>query len=77
MRPDGRTRILFIPDLAPSFRGALRQMIKVEEAAAREALLAAVQELGESPMFRPLPIARPKNWRPWHKHTLPTRKGKR
>lgn len=74
MEPDGTTRIVFIPYL-PTFKYALRAAVQREEAEALKALLAKVQEIGEAPTFDiPLPPPRPKNWRPWHQHTLPNRR---
>lgn len=74
MEPDGGTRLAYIPYL-PSLRYALQAAVQQEEAAARKALIAKVEELGEAPTFEiPLPEAKPKNWRPWHEHTLPNRK---
>lgn len=46
-----------------------------DTAAGIRALAAALKELGETPMFDiPLRVPAPKNWRPWHKHTLPSRR---
>lgn len=74
MEPDGTTRIIFLPYL-PAFRRAIRAAAEREEAAAIKALLATVEELGETPTFTiPFQPPRPKNWRPWHKHTLPNRR---
>lgn len=59
MEPDGRTRIAYVPDTA----AGIRQLAE------------ALKTLGSAPMFdiplRPLP---PSNERPWHKHTLPSRR---
>lgn len=59
MQPDGRTKIIYTPDTAAGIRAAI----------------AALKELGEAPTFDiPLRVPPPKNWRPWHKHTLPKRR---
>lgn len=59
MEPDGRTRIAYVPDTAAGIRSAL----------------AAIKELAEAPTFDiPLRFQPPSNERPWHKHTLPSRR---
>lgn len=59
MEPDGRTRIVYTPDTAAGIRAAL----------------AKLKELGEAPMFDiGLRVPPPSNERPWHKHTLPSRR---
>ncbi len=61
MEPDGTTKISFYPDPGDDYW---------------QKLSGYVRELGETPTFRlpPLPPPRPKNWRPWHEHTLPNRR---
>lgn len=60
MEPDGRTKIVYVPDTAAGIRALYARMM---------------QELGETPTFDiPLRVPPPKNWRPWHKHTLPNRR---
>ncbi len=61
MEPDGTTRIVYVDDTAAGIKAMLARL---------------TTELGETPTFRlpPLPPPRPKNWRPWHEHTLPNRR---
>lgn len=60
MEPDGRTRIVYTPDTAAGMRALYARMM---------------QELGETPTFDiPLRVPPPSNERPWHKHTLPSRR---
>lgn len=59
MEPDGRMRLVYVEDTAAGLRAAL----------------AALKELGETPTFDiALRIPPPSNERPWHKHTLPSRR---
>lgn len=88
MEPDGSTKIIFIvPDMEQVFKRTERVLAEFDEAMRSLAALQGVDlthvqavvekmaELGEAPMFAiPFPEAKPKNWRPWHEHTLPNRR---
>lgn len=59
IEPDGRTTIRYVPDTAAGIK----------------AMLAMLEELGQAPTFDILPLTEPpSNERPWHKHTLPSRR---
>ncbi len=74
MEPDGRTKIVYIPDMGIALEHTRRALMKLE-AEALEASVRMLAELGETPTFDiPLRVPPPKNWRPWHQHTLPNRR---
>ena len=59
MEADGRTTVIYVAD----------------EGTTLKEILALIKELGETPTFDiPLRLPRPSNERPWHKHTLPSRR---
>jgi len=59
MEPDGKTTLRYVPDTAAGIR----------------AMAEALKKLGETPMFDiPLRLPPRANERPWHKHTLPSRR---
>lgn len=88
MEPDGSTKIIFnVPDFEAAFKRTERVLKDLDEAmrslaAAQsvdlthvEEVVKKMSELGQVPELDIAALtAPPKNWRPWHKHTLPNRK---
>jgi hypothetical protein len=63
MDPDGTIKIIYTPDTAAGIRAMIAKLKELDSGAPLPDL--------------PLRVPRPSNERPWHKHTLPSRKGKR